>query len=388
MDVEDLEGRSAQAVRLRRAREIAGRLGPRAAQADRERRLPQETVDELARAGLLHLLQPARWGGAQAGLQDLLDVQNVLAQECLSTAWVVGVLNVQNFMLALFDERAQHDVWGGQPGALVSSSFLPKGRVTRVDGGFRISGQWPYSSGCAHAQWALVGAMVPPERPDGAAQMRVLLVPRADIEVVDTWHTFGLRGTGSNDLRIDDAFVPLHRTWCPSAGLVPAPEAAAGVPALYRLPWLYVFTSAVASPGIGGARGAVAAYLATLRERLAELGSSARTDTPALQQAARARVELDEIEASLRAGVRRLTRCAAEGESMVPEEGWRHRLLLTSTMRRCAALVDGLVMHGGAGGVFTAHPVTRFWLDLCAARVHPGNDPAGASAELARHLVA
>jgi 3-hydroxy-9,10-secoandrosta-1,3,5(10)-triene-9,17-dione monooxygenase len=361
------------------AQRIAEKLCTRAAETNRSRRISDDTVRELKEAGLFRLLQPKRWGGLEADLQIFIDVQNILAEKCVSTAWVCGVLGVQSFMLALFDARAQQDVWGEDGTALMSSSFLPKGSVEREPGGFRLKGQWPYSSGCVHAEWAIVGALVPGAAAGGPPQMHLFLVPSEDYEIVDTWNTFGLRGTGSHDIRIRQAFVPAYRTFTPDRGIVPGSRSVPDAP-LYRMPWLFMFTSSVAALGIGAARGALAAFWDALRERTGN--GKSKVDPAAVQAAARAKLEIEGIDAMLRAGVTRLTRCVRAREEMTLQEALEHRLQLTSIVRRCAALVDELMPFLGAKSLLLDHPFTRMWLDLCAARAHPGNDPAGVSSEL------
>lgn len=367
------------------AQRIASTLKERVGQVDSDRCVSAEVVGALKSAGLLRLLQPKRWGGFEADPQLFIDVENTLAEHCLSTAWVFGVLSVQNFMLSLFDMRAQEDVWGKDGTTLLSSAFQPLGKVQRVEGGFQLSGQWPYSSGSEHAQWAVVGAIVPPASADGAPEMRLFLVPRGDYEIIDTWQTFGLRGTGSNDIRINSVFVPDYRTLKPEQGIVPGSKMSAHDAALYRMPWLFVFTCSVASLGIGGARGALNAFLDVARARAAAPGGKA--DAVALQLAARTKGEVDEIDASLRRNVARLMACARSGEVMPQAEALQHRLQLTSIIRRCAGLVDSLMPYLGARTVFLETPFTRFWLDLCAARSHPGNDPATTSGDLGKLLL-
>jgi 3-hydroxy-9,10-secoandrosta-1,3,5(10)-triene-9,17-dione monooxygenase len=367
---------------LQHAHRIAAKLPARAAETRHSRRLSEDTIRELKQAGLLRLLQPKQWGGLEADPQLFIDVQNVLAEKCVSTAWVCGVLGVQSFMLALFDARAQRDVWGEDGAALASSSFQPQGSAERVDGGFRLGGQWPYSSGCLHADWANVGALVP-SASGGAPEMRLFLVPRKDYEIVDTWDTFGLRGTGSNDIRISGAFVPEYRTVKPDPGIVPASRSGCEA-TLYRMPWLFMFTSSVAALGIGAARGALAAFWDALRARMAN--SSSKVDPAAVQTAARTGLEIEAIDATLRASVARLTQCARSREDMTMQEALEHRLQLTSIVRRCSMLVDGLMPYLGARSVFLDNSFTRSWLDLCAARAHPGNDPSATSNDLGRIL--
>jgi 3-hydroxy-9,10-secoandrosta-1,3,5(10)-triene-9,17-dione monooxygenase len=368
---------------LQHAHRIAAKLPARAAETRHSRRLSEDTIRELKQAGLLRLLQPKQWGGLEADPQLFIDVQNVLAEKCASTAWVCGVLGVQSFMLALFDARAQRDVWGEDGAALASSSFQPQGSVQRVDGGFHLGGQWPYSSGCLHADWAIVGALAPSPS-EVAPEMRLFLVPRKDYEIVDTWDTFGLCGTGSNDIRISRAFVPEYRTATPDRGILPASRSVND--ALYRMPWLFMFTSSVAALGIGAARGALAAFWEALQARTA--GSSSKADPAAVQTGARTRLEIEGIDGMLRTSVARLTHCARMREDMTLQEALEHRLQLTSIVRRCAMLVDGLMPYLGARSVSVDNSFTRSWLDLCAARAHPGNDPSGISSDLGKMFAA
>jgi 3-hydroxy-9,10-secoandrosta-1,3,5(10)-triene-9,17-dione monooxygenase len=365
------------------AERIAAQLPARAAHARQHRRLCDQTVRELKEAGLLRLLQPRRWGGLESDPQTFIDVQIALAEKCVSTAWVCGVLGVQSFMLALFEVRAQHDMWSEDGATLASSSFQPQGRVEREADGFRLTGQWPYSSGCQHAEWAIVGALVP-NSSAVAPEMRLFLVPRRDYEIIDTWDTFGLRGTGSHDLRISGAHVPEYRTLKPDAGIMPATRSDSDS-ALYRMPWLFMFTGSVAALGIGAARGALAAFLEALRARQAH--GKSRVDPAAMQVAARTAVEIESIAAGLRTSVARLAHCARTREDMPVREALEHRLQLTSIVRRCTALVDALMPYLGARAVFVDNTFTRLWLDLCAARAHPGNDPSGTGRELGTLLV-
>src|SRR3546814_512598 len=183
-----------------RARALAPQIQASVEAVDQLRDVPAETIKAIQEAGLFRIFQPTRWGGLQHDPRMFFDIQNALAEVCASTAWVYGVLCVQSFLLTLLDKQAQADVWGENAEALISSSFQPTGKVEVVKGGFRFSGRWTFSSGSSHAQWALVGAMIPPQSDGGQSEMRLFLVPRKDYEIIDTWHTFGLRGTGSNDI--------------------------------------------------------------------------------------------------------------------------------------------------------------------------------------------
>ncbi|MCA9566023.1 MAG: acyl-CoA dehydrogenase family protein, partial [Myxococcales bacterium] len=166
------------------AKALAPILQERGQAADELRRIPEQTIEDLHNAGLFKLFQPARWGGYEAHPNTLYDSQIELAKGCGSTGWVFGVLSVHTWQLALFPEEAQDEVWGDDPSTLISSSYAPVGKVTRVDGGYRLSGRWSWSSGCDHCQWVMLGSFVPPDEDHPKPDMRTFLVPRSDYTIV------------------------------------------------------------------------------------------------------------------------------------------------------------------------------------------------------------
>lgn len=356
-------------------------------EANRQADVLPETIAAMKAAGLLRAFQPKRWGGLELDPRHVFALQNVFAEHCMSTAWVFGVLSVQSFMLGRMDPLAQADVWGDDPDALASSSFAPVGKVTPTDGGYRISGRFTFSSGSSHAKWAVVGGMVPPDEARPAPQMRLFLVPMSDCRIDRVWDTFGLRATGSNDLVIDDAFVPAYRSYVPDSGLLPLP-AASGLSPLYRLPWLYVFASSISSLSIGAVRGALAAFTASTRERQGAFGSGASRDNPRfLSMIGRARVELDSIERQFHDNYARLSEIVARDEALPMDEALLYRAQLTGFMRRLAPLVDEMMLLLGGRGIQRDGPLTQLWLDMSAARAHAGNDPSAVHSQIAGELL-
>lgn len=346
-----------------------------------------ETIAAIKKAGLLRAFQPKRWGGLELDPRDTYDIQNVFAQSCVSTAWVYGVLSVQSFMLGRMDTLAQADVWANDPDALVCSSFVPSGRVTPVEGGYRISGRYGFSSGSSHAQWAIVGGMVPPDEARPDPQMRLFLVPMGHLEIDRVWDTFGLRATGSNDLVINDAFVPAYRTYVPDAGIMPLPASSGLVP-LYRLPWLYVFGSSISNLAVGAARGALAKFAAVTRDRQGPMGSGPSRENPRfLSVMGRARVEIDSVERQLRENYARLVDHVARDKALPEEDALLYRGQLTGNLRRLTVLVDEMLLLLGARGIQRSGALTQVWLDLSAARAHAGNDPTAIHAQIAGRLL-
>ena len=183
MDV--LQRREEGEAMLSRIQGLQTLLRDNADRARSERRVPAENIAALQEAGFFLALQPARWGGYELDPQDFFRLQMAIAECCMSTAWASGIVAVHAFQIALMDARAQNDVWGDDIHTRVSSSYAPMGKVEAVDGGFRFSGRWGWSSGCDHCSWALLGGILP----DGS--YRTFLVPRTDYRIEDTWYSMG-----------------------------------------------------------------------------------------------------------------------------------------------------------------------------------------------------
>jgi alkylation response protein AidB-like acyl-CoA dehydrogenase len=194
---------------LDKARALIPRLAERAPACSAARTVCPETIAEYHEAGILNILQPRRFGGLQGRFSLFSRIVEELTFGCASSAWVYAVLAEHQWIIAQYPEQAQLDVWGDNPLAVASSSLAPRAPAKKVAGGWRVSGKFPFSSGCDYAQWAILGVFLG-EQGD-AHSVAYLLVPLGDIEIVDDWQVLGLAGTGSKSLRLDDVFVPEHR---------------------------------------------------------------------------------------------------------------------------------------------------------------------------------
>lgn len=355
------------------ARALAPALAERVAEADALRRVPDATIADFRDAGFFRMLQPARWGGLEVEPRTFFDVQMTIGAACASSAWVLGVVAVHAWQLALFPLAAQEEVWGADRAALISSSYAPTGKVTRVDGGFRISGRWSFSSGCDHCQWVFLGGMVPGDAPE----MRTFLVPRRDYRIEDNWHVVGLKGTGSKDIVVEDAFVPEHRTHrlidgfkrsSPGNEVNPAP--------LYRLPFGQIFVRSVSTTAIGIAQGALDAYRRNTASRIAASdGAKVALDPSAQAVAAHAAAAIEDLQATLHRNFEELMGQAARGEEMPLERRLKFRLDSSLAVARAVEVVDALFTESGGRAIFLGSPLLRCFLDVHAARAHYANNP-------------
>ena len=191
------------------ARALVPLLADRAPAAAAARQLPAETIADYHAAGILRILQPRRFGGQQRRFSLFSRIVEELTYGCASSAWVYAVLAEHQWIIAQYPEQAQIDVWGDDPEAVASSSLAPRAAARRITGDWRLSGRYSFSSGCDYAQWAILGAFLG-EMGD-PRHIAYLLVPLAEVEIVDDWRVLGLAGTGSQSLVLHDVFIPEHR---------------------------------------------------------------------------------------------------------------------------------------------------------------------------------
>jgi len=364
---------------IAKARELVPVLKTRAADAKAARCIPHETIADFHDAGFFKILQPVRWGGFELPPQVFYDVQIIIASACPSSAWVLGVLAVHNWQLALFSLETQTEVWGDDPGVLISSSYMPVGKVRRVDGGYRLSGRWGFSSGSDHCQWAFLGAFVPPQTDDGAPDMRTFLVPRRDYKLEDTWHVSGLSATGSKDVIVEDAFIPERWTHRFASGFAcENPGNEANPAPLYRLPFGQIFVRSVSTPAIGMAQGALEAYQEMMQAKISRASGKRGSDSGASQRVcAQAAATVDMAKLVLYRNFDEMMGCADRGEKIAIDKRVQYRYDSANAVVNCVAAVDALFAHSGSSAIFLDSPMQRFFQDIHACRAHFANNPEG-----------
>jgi 3-hydroxy-9,10-secoandrosta-1,3,5(10)-triene-9,17-dione monooxygenase len=363
---------SAAAV-LDRVRELTPVIRERAADAERDRRLPDQTVKELKDSGLMRLLQPKRFGGFEADPRLFYEGLFAVAAACGSTGWVTGVVGVHPWQIALFPEKVQEEVWGEDPDTWVSSSYMPGGRMTQTDGGYLLNGRWSFSSGCDHCQWAILGVVL--DRGEGMPPaMWNVLIPRRDYRIEDVWQTMGLSGTGSNDIVVEDLFVPEHRTldlvkmfsWeSPGLAVHPSP--------LYRLPFATMFANAITGAIIGMAEGILAETFEYSKGRVSKSWGKASDDPYTVAALGRAASEIDACRTHLLRNIGEMYQVACAGGEITVEMRSRARRDQVQGSARAVAAIDDIFDRSGAGTIMLSNPIQRLWRDAHAGRHHTVN---------------
>ncbi|GGK40712.1 3-hydroxy-9,10-secoandrosta-1,3,5(10)-triene-9,17-dione monooxygenase oxygenase subunit [Nocardia camponoti] len=356
--------------------ELLPTLRERAEEAEDLRRVPEASVKALADTGFFKLLQPKRYGGHEAHPVAFYTAVKKIASACGSTGWVAGILGVHPWNLALFDDAAQQEVWGVDQNVLISSSYAPMGKSEVVEGGYKLSGRWSFSSGSDHCTWALLGG---PVMKDGEpVDLCTYLVPISDYSIVDTWDTFGLRGTGSNDIVVKDVFVPEHRALSfRHTAKCQVPGQAVNPGPLYRMPFGSIHPSVIAAPIIGMATGAYDAYLEHQgqRVRAAYAGEKAKDDPFTSVRVAEVASEIDAAWLQLTDNIRQEWEFAQQGEAIPLELRLRVRRDQVHGTQRAVAAIDKMMDSSGARVMFRGASLQRFWRDAHAGRLHASNDP-------------
>ncbi|WP_395407502.1 acyl-CoA dehydrogenase family protein [Pseudoduganella sp. UC29_106] len=366
---------------IARARAMLPALAERAAQAEKDRKVPDETIADLQQAGLFKVLQPKRYGGYEMDPDVFFQIQMTLAEACMSSAWVYGVVAVHNWQLALFDDRAQQDVWGEDDSVLTSSTYMPVAKVVPVEGGFQFSGRWGFSSGSEHCKWVLLGGLVPPAEPGGAPEYRTFLLPRSDYRIERNWDVLGLCGTGSHDIVVDGVFVPDYRTHKSADGFqCNSPGNAVNTAPLYRLPFAQIFVRAVSTASLGALQGAINQFRAYAAKLVStNTGQKTNEDTGAQMACAEAQAAADEMRVVLLRNFAHMMALAREGKPLSVETRVEYRFQSAAVAERCATQVNRLLRYCGGRGIYLTNPLTRVFLDTHAARAHVANniDPYG-----------
>ena len=359
---------------MRRARALVPVLRERADGAEALREMSKETLEDLHRTGVLRFHQPRRWGGMELPFVALFDVPAEVARGCASTGWNVANLGVHHWMLALYDERAQEEVWGQNPDALIASGIAyPQGRGRRVDGGLVISGHWNFSSGVDASDWNMLAVMV--RDGDRVVDHRMCLVPRSDYEIVDDWHVMGMRSTGSKSVRVTELFVPEHRALSMylARGGTEFPGARTNPNPLYRVPLAALGSHCLAAAGVGNAQAALELTIAAITERSTNYTAARMRDFQAVQlRVAEAGAQVDAARLIIRADCHEAERIAHEGRAPTIEEKLRMKRNVAYAMGLCTESVDTLHALAGANGIYDRYPMERLFRDQHALAAHIG----------------
>lgn len=353
-----------------RAEEIAA-LGP---SNEALGRLDDRAAKVLRQSGVIRMLQPLAYGGAEAHPADFAETVMRIAALDGSTGWVAGVVGVHPWEMAMADPVVQEEVWGEGHDTWIASPYAPAGVLRPVEGGYIFDGHWQFSSGTDHCEWLFLGAFLGDETgavPSPPVTYHVIL-PRSDYEIVaDSWDVVGLRGTGSKDILVKDAFVPSYRI-IPFPAILDgsAPRNAGLTAATYHVPFTTVFPLGITSAVVGICEGALAHHLAYQKTRVQITGTKAKEDPHVLYAIGEAAAEIHASRVTLIDNVSRLHDKVAAGRTIGFGERAVSRRTQVSAAWRAVRAMDEVVALSGGNGMRMDNPIQRFWRDGHMGMVH------------------
>ena len=354
---------------VERAKSLVPRIRSRAHLSEELGRQPKENIDDFVEAGLIRCLMPKRWGGHELGVETMYKTTFEIAKADPSAGWCYGLLVLHSWMLAYYPEQAQREVWGENPDACIASSFgSPHSEVTPVEGGYRISGVWGFSSGVDHSDWAMLFGSVSPRKEGEPPHAMMMLVPRSDYTILETWDTVAQRGTGSKNIQATHVFVPEHRTfdmiaWCQRGE---GPGSLINDNPLYKKPLYAVIPVSLTAALLGASVGAYEWWRDGLRSKSTVRQAKMADFTHQQIRVAEVSAALEAATALLEASLQRLS-------TDVPIDTYERLRLRRNygfTARLCNQAVKTIIDASGAGSIFAANPLQRYWRDVQASAMH------------------
>ena len=353
-----------------RARELGPILRNRAIQTENLRRIPDETEADFRHAGFYKALQPREFGGYELAYGAHTVIASEIARNCVSSAWAYSVTACHAWILGMFPAQAQQDLWGATPDATVASTFLPADmRLERVEGGYKVSGRWRFSSNVDHCQACILLIMAQQEGQPPKQFFALML--RDQYQIEDTWNVVGLTGSGSNDVLVENAFVPDHRlldVMTTREAMSPGADHHDGD--LYNMPLFAPFAHSLVGAAVGGAEGALDVVLEELADRRSAGQVPLAQQQSVQMRVAEATAEIEAAKAVLAVDRMKIVAGAHARELPSYEQRVKYRLNTGYAAKLAVQAVERLLPLSGGRGLERTHPLQRAWRDVHAVAQH------------------
>ncbi|OYN74967.1 acyl-CoA dehydrogenase family protein [Mycolicibacterium sphagni] len=359
---------------LDKTTQLADQLREQAVEAEKIGKLTDQTVKAMKDAGHIRLLQPAKFGGLEVHPREFAETVMALAALDPAAGWINGVVGVHPYQLAYADPRVAEEIWAHDVDTWVASPYAPQGIAKPVDGGYIFNGRWQFSSGTDHCDWIFLGAIK--SDADGKIQMPPqmlhMILPRKDYTIVeDSWDVVGLRGTGSKDVIVKDAFVPDYRVMDAFKVMDGTAQREAGMTdTLYLMPWSTMFPLGISSATIGICEGALAAHLDYQRERVSAAGTAIKDDPYVMYAIGEAAADINAARQELLANADRIYDMVDSGKEVSFEDRAAGRRTQVRAVWRAVSAVDEIFARSGGNAMRMDKPLQRYWRDAHTGMAH------------------
>ena len=357
---------------MARASALVPALRARAAASESARTMPAETIADLHASGVVRTMQPKRWGGMELDYVAYVDFPMELARGDASVGWNLANLQIHHWMLALYDERAQKEVWDENPEAFIASGIaFPQGQGRRTEGGFVVSGRWNFSSCSNIADWNMLAVTV--KDGDKAVDYRMCLLHKSQYQVIDDWKVLGMRSTGSMTVTAKDVFVPEHRalSMTTTRGGAEFPGAKVNRNPAYQVSANPLLGHGIGACGVGNAQAALELSVEAVKQRSTNYTGAKMRDFQAVQlRVGAAGARVDAARLILRNDCIEAQKMAARGEvaDALKKLSWKRNLAYAVNLSTEA--VDLLHAMAGANGIYETYPLERLFRDAHSLAGH------------------
>ena len=361
---------------VRRAQSLVPMIRERQEETEANGRVSAEVFGAIRDAEIFKILLPHRYGGFEYGLDTFAEVGFEIARGCGSVGWVNSVTAMYHVFLGMYPERAQDDVWGEDPGAVLAASFTPAGTVTPVDGGYSLTGKWMFCSGIDNCAWTIVGVTIPVAvegEPDGKAYA---LVRTSEFDMENNWNVVGLSGTGSKNIMCNELFVPDYR-------LLPIEETMTGNPPgaavnegpLYRIPLFAAMSCSLVAPIMGMAQGAIDEFIDLTKGRTTRGAALSKpapmAELPGIQlKLGEAMAAVDSARLLVDRDLKDIMETVTSGRELTIDQRARNKGDWGYAARLSVQAVDAIFAASGGGGLFKTGRIQRYWRDTHAGSAH------------------
>ncbi|MFG2447047.1 acyl-CoA dehydrogenase family protein [Nocardia fluminea] len=359
---------------------IADQLREQAPEAERLGQLPDATAQLLKTAGPIRLLQPKKYSGYEAHPHEFAETVMATAALDPASGWIAGIVGVHPWQLAFADPKVQDEVWADDHDTWMASPYAPTGIARPVDGGYIFNGRWQFSSGTDHCDWIFLGAMLGDAEGKMALPPTMLhmILPRQDYTIVeDSWNVVGLKGTGSKDIIVKDAFVPDYRVMNGDHVIDGTAQKEYGVTeTLYKMPWSTMFPLGISSAVVGIAEGALAAHLDYQRDRVGAQGTAVKDDPYVLFAIGEAAADINAARQELLANADKIFDAVDAGKEISFADRAAVRRTQVRAAWRAVAAVDQIFARSGGNAMRLDKPLQRYWRDAHVGLAHAIHVPS------------
>lgn len=361
---------------VRRAQSLVPMIRDAQEETEANGRVSEEIFGAIRDQEIFKILLPKRYGGFEYGLDTFAEVGVEIARGCGSVGWVNTVTAMYHVFMGMYPAEAQDEVWGADPGAVVAASFTPTGTVTKVDGGYSLTGKWMFCSGVDNCSWTIVGVTIPPEKDGDPEGKAYALAPTADFAMENNWNVVGLAGTGSKNVMCEDMFIPEHR-FLPIEDTMTGkpPGAAVNDGPLYRIPLFAAMSCSLVAPIIGMAQGAIDEFVELTKGRTTRGAALSKpapmAALPGIQlKLGEAMAAVDAARLLVDRDLKDIMNTVSAGRELTMQQRARNKGDWGYAARLSVQAVDAIFAASGGGGLFRTGRIQRYWRDAHAGSAH------------------